>query len=106
MMHYFRKSHRILPTSIRLFNQVPKRLEERLEARPDDVEEAWGVYFQEGWHWEVVFGLLLLVGFAGSMLFGIMWSVYQRDIQGAFGIASYWVTATGSLIAFIAARQV
>jgi hypothetical protein len=106
MMHYFRKSHRIFPTSTRLFNQVPKRLAGRLEAKPDGIEVGWGVYFHEGWHWEAVFGLLLIVGFVGSMLFGILWSVFEKDIQGAFGVASYWITATGLLIGFIAARQI
>jgi hypothetical protein len=105
MTHYFHKWHHVVPTSIRLFNQIPKRLANRLEAKPDDSEVGWGIYFHEGWHWEAVFGLLLLVGFTGSLLFAILWSVFKQDVQGAFGVASYWITAATLLIAFIAARQ-
>lgn len=106
MTHYFRKPHRIVPISTRLFDQVPKRLIGRLEASADGEVAGWGIYFEEGWHWEAIFGLLLIVAFGGSLLFGILWSVCRKDIQGAFGVASYWVTMSGLLIGFIAARQV
>jgi hypothetical protein len=106
MMHYFRKPHRVFPTSTRIFNQFPKRLASRLQAKPDGIEVGWGVYFREGWHWEAIFGLMLIIGLFGSILFGILWSVFEKDIQGAFGVASYCVTATAMFIGFIAARQI
>ena len=48
----------------------------------------------------VLFGIFLL----GSALFGVLWSVLKMDIQGAFGVSSYMITASGIVIAWVASR--
>jgi hypothetical protein len=49
--------------------------------------------------------LYLVFGVFGSFLFGVLWSVFQKDVQGAFGISAWWITAGGSVLALLAMRS-
>ena len=39
-----------------------------------------------------------------SLLFAILWCYFKFDVQGAFGVSSYIVTASGIVVAAIVNR--
>ncbi|KAF2188465.1 hypothetical protein K469DRAFT_627030 [Zopfia rhizophila CBS 207.26] len=71
-------------------NQIPKRLGQRPDRGvPPDNHLGWGLYFVEGPHLGKVYGILAIVIATGSLLFGILYFIFQRDVQGAFTVAAY-----------------
>jgi hypothetical protein len=56
----------------------------------------------EGWDIRKIAWIYLVFGVFGSFLFGVLWSLFRRDVQGAFGISAWWITAGGSVIAILA----
>ena len=62
---------------------------------------AWGIYFKEDWNWPKVWWLLRLGFFLPSILFGILWGILRKDIQGAFGVASLWMAGSAILIGIV-----
>jgi len=68
----------------------------QLFVTPTRPEFAWGVCFQEGWHWRTIYFLLVAVLVFGSLVFSAVWIYTRGDIQGAFTVSSYLV-AVGCL---------
>lgn len=87
-----------------VLEQLPKRTKGELKGCLGKPVEGWGMYYQEGWDFDLVIGVVLVVFLIASLLFAVLWSVYKVDIQGAFGVSSYMVTASGIFIAWIANR--
>lgn len=88
-----------LPVCVR---KVPRKLKHRLVANPvDGVSTGWGMVFMEGISWPKLC-LLGLCGAAISLLFGVVWTLLQHDVQGGFGVASFMLSI---FIASIAAVQ-
>jgi hypothetical protein len=84
------------------FSRVPRKLRERLSVAPGiGSREGWGICFIEGVSWPRVCALGL-VGVLASTIFGIAWTVVQKDIQGGFGVASYML---GVLVLGLGALQ-
>jgi hypothetical protein len=84
------------------YSRVPRKLRERLAAAPGiGRSEGWGICFIEGVSWPRVCALGL-VGVLASTIFGIAWTVVQKDIQGGFGVASYML---GVLVLSLGALQ-
>lgn len=52
----------------------------------------------------MVIGAVFLLFLLGSLLFAILWTTLKMDIQGAFGVSSYMVTASGIFLAWLASR--
>ena len=70
-----------------LFRKLPRKLRQRLEACPQrGWRQGWGLRLREGIDWLSLFGCGL-VAFLISLVFGIVWAVVQRDVQGGFGMA-------------------
>ncbi|KAL8680037.1 MAG: hypothetical protein Q9186_003755 [Xanthomendoza sp. 1 TL-2023] len=55
----------------------------------------WGIHPVEGWATFKLWLLALAISFFGGMVFAVTWSVMKRDIQGAFGVAAYFVALAG-----------
>lgn len=94
----FLDPHGIEIGQVTTLNQLPKRLGHcgYLKASPVKMEIGWGIHFEEDWHWPTIyFVFVILVVF--SLIFGIVWSVLMKDIQGGFAISGF-VTALGSLL--------
>lgn len=87
-----------------VLEQLPKRTNGELRGSTTQPVEGWGIYYEEGWNIDLILGIVLVVFLLASLLFGILWSCLRLDIQGAFGVSSYMVTASGILIAWIANR--
>lgn len=67
--------------------RTPKR-RERLE-----VGTGWGLQLVEGFLPERIWMLVLSLFGLGSLVFAIVWAVKKDDIQGAFGVAAWMLTA-------------
>lgn len=87
-----------------VLEQLPKRTKGELKGTVGRPVEGWGIHYQEGWDFDTVIGIVLGVFLLASLLFAILWSHFELDIQGAFGVSSYMVTATGIFIAWIVNR--
>jgi hypothetical protein len=84
------------------FSVVPRKLRERLAVVPGKSRsEGWGICFIEGVSWPRVCALGL-AGVLASTIFGVVWTVVQKDIQGGFGVASYML---GVLVLGLGALQ-
>ena len=87
-----------------VLDQLPKRTCGALQAQPGQASEGWGIYFEEGLDFDLVIGATFTVFIMASLLFGILWTVLEMDIQGAFGVSSYMVTCSGIFLAWVASR--
>jgi hypothetical protein len=105
MMHLFFAPECIDPSQVWVFNQMPKRTSSRLIAQPDAPAEGWGLYFQEGWNWAKITTFVLTLFVGGSLIFGLLYAVLKKDLQTAFTIATYWFTAAGVLLGYVAAKS-
>jgi hypothetical protein len=84
------------------FSVVPRKLRERLSVcSGKGRSEGWGICFIEGVSWPRVCALGL-AGVLASTIFGVVWTVVQKDIQGGFGVASYML---GVLVLGLGALQ-
>jgi hypothetical protein len=87
-----------------VFDQLPKLVCGELRTKANQKIEGWGIYFEDGWDFSKLTSILLIVLLVGSLLFGVLWSVLEHDLQGAFGISAYMVTAAGVVVAWLATR--
>jgi hypothetical protein len=85
-------------------DQLPKRTVGELQARAGQLAEGWGIYYQEGMDFDMIIGVVFVVFILASLLFAILWTRLEMDIQGAFGVSSYMVTASGIFLAWMASR--
>lgn len=84
-----------------VLDQLPKRICGRLQGAPGQPAEGWGIYYQEGWDKKLIVLIVFLIFVLASLLFGVLWSVYQFDVQGAFGVSAWVATLGGILIALL-----
>ncbi|CAH0018343.1 unnamed protein product [Clonostachys rhizophaga] len=101
MMDFFTDPAGISKNSTFVLQQLPKRTYGELRKEQGELVEAWGIYFKEGWNWSRIWWVLGLAVFPPSLLFGLLWSVLRQDIQGAFGVASWWLTSATILIGIL-----
>jgi hypothetical protein len=94
MMDYLTDPDGIDPDLSSVLAQLPKHARGELETHPDNLVEAWGIYFRRDWDWSKILWILGLGFFLPSLLFGMLWAVLIKDIQGAFGVAAWWMAGT------------
>jgi hypothetical protein len=94
MMDRFTHPEDINPDHKWIVEQLPKKTKGKLDcaiASPE-LQEAWGIYFKESLDLVKIW-MIVAVGFVlPSLLFGVLWGHLKNDIQGAFGVASVWIT--------------
>ena len=105
LLHLFTSPSCINENETWILSQLPKRTCGQLHGTPDQPAEGWGIFYQEGWDMLKIVWLFIILFILGSLVFGVMWSIYQKDVQGAFGISAWWVTAGGSMLALLAIRS-
>ena len=76
----------------KLLPRFPKKVEERLVYAHQDIQMGWGIHFVEGWKWDRIWMLLLVLFLLGSLAFAVCWWLLEHDLQGAFAVASYVIT--------------
>jgi hypothetical protein len=87
-----------------ILDQLPKRICGQIQGRAGRPAEAWGIYYQEGWDRDLIALIVFLVFLSGSLLFGVLWSKSKMDVQGAFGVSAYIMSACGIVISLIVIR--
>jgi hypothetical protein len=87
-----------------ILNQLPKRTCGELAGRIGVPAEGWGIYYQEGWDRDVITLAILVVFIVASLLFGVLWSRYRFDVQGAFGVSAYMIACCAVLVPFAVTR--
>ncbi|KAF4428917.1 carbohydrate-binding module family 21 [Fusarium austroafricanum] len=66
-----------------------------------DIKELWGIYYKEDWDWPKIWAILGLGFFPPSLSFAILWGILQKDIQGAFGVASWWMAGATIVVGLV-----
>lgn len=84
--------------------QFPKRLNQRPQhGQPPDNDLGWGMHIVEGPHFATVITWHITVAAVGSLVFGVLYWHFEKDISGAFTVSAY-ITSLVSL--FIGTWQV
>lgn len=87
-----------------ILNQLPKRTCGKLQGQVGEAVEGWGVYYQEDWDHDMITWAILVLLIVASLLFGILWSRFKLDIQGAFGVSS-WITGVCAVFLVVMANH-
>jgi hypothetical protein len=87
-----------------ILKQLPKRICGQLQGRIGQPAEGWGIYYQEGWDRDVITLAIFVVFAVASLLFGVLWTTFQYDVQGAFGVSAYMVATCAVLIPVVVTR--
>ncbi|KAF2132124.1 hypothetical protein P153DRAFT_285294 [Dothidotthia symphoricarpi CBS 119687] len=81
-----------------ILDQIPRRTCGELRGKVGQPAEGWGIYYQEDWNCDMIVLGVYIIFLLASLLFGILWSVYKFDIQGAFGVSAYMVSMVVILV--------
>ena len=87
-----------------VLEQLPKRTAGELLEPTGPPAEGWGVYYQEGLDFDTIIAVVFVVFLLASLLFAVLWTKFKMDVQGAFGVSSYVITAVGIFLAMVASR--
>ncbi len=91
MTHLFHHPHEANERAI-TFIRSPKKRKQRLVVCPQiGTSLGWGIHLVECWAWTKIWLLSLTLFLLSSLVFAISWSVLKHDLQGAFGVAAYFV---------------
>ncbi|KAI8666162.1 hypothetical protein NCS57_00840200 [Fusarium keratoplasticum] len=101
MMDFFTNPDDIEPDSTLVLRQLPKWTGGNLQTPRAEVVEAWGIYYKEDWDWTKIWWILGIGFFPPSLLFGILWGILKQDIQGAFGVASWWMAGATIVVGIV-----
>jgi hypothetical protein len=104
LMHLLNSPCELDKNETEILNLLPKRICGELQGRAGQAVEGWGIYYKEGWDRDMIVSIVFLMFLLVSLLFGVLWSIYKMDMQGAFGVSAYMGTAASILLAIIAMR--
>lgn len=104
LLSMFRRPDKLEDGHTWAFEKLPKRAHGKLKPGGDPQPEAWGIYFKEGWDETKIWYIVGLGFFLPSLLFAILWAVFKDDIQGAFAIASWWITGAAIVVGIMGTR--
>lgn len=105
LMHYFLNPSHLSPDQAWAYTQLPKRMDDTLQPGLNSFLPGWGIYFEDGWNLKAIYFLVSLATIISSLIFGICRSIFKLDVQGAFGITSYWVATVVMGLGFVALRS-
>jgi hypothetical protein len=99
LMHWLIHPETVHDQQTSVFRQLPKRKCGKLEGQVDCPAEGWGLHIQEGQDPDILIGIggIFMVA---TLLFAVLWSYFEHDIEGPFGVGSFAVTA-GTLVAVL-----
>lgn len=91
-MHYFQNpSH--AEDGPACLDKFPKRLHEQLKICGGRLTElGWGLSLEEGWDQFKAWCVALVTFALGSALWGILWTVFEKNIQDAFAVSGYMIS--------------
>lgn len=98
MAHFFHNPEHAMEASITCL-RTPKKRKNKLEICPiQGTKVGWGIQIVEGWIISRIWLLALAFFLVGSLVFGVCWSIFEKDVQGAFGVAAYIVALLALLV--------
>ena len=106
LMHHYNNLSCIDAEQTWVYSQVPKKINEQLIGQATAPALGWGIHLEEGWHWDKIWNLGIALFILGSLMFSVLWAIFKKDIQGAFGISSFWTSIFAIVLAYVAARKV
>ncbi|KAE8136331.1 hypothetical protein BDV38DRAFT_249862 [Aspergillus pseudotamarii] len=92
MMDFFNDPNSRAPGSDLVIQQLPKKMDSELTSDGIEVMTAWGILYRVSLDWKRIWIALGLAFFLPSLFYGILWGILRKDIQGAFGVAAWWMT--------------
>jgi hypothetical protein len=101
LAHFYSSPSCISERATAVLDRLPKRITGELQEPVKEPTEGWGVYFHEGWDSDIITLLVFVMFSAGSLIFGILWSYLKMDVQGAFGVSAYVLTAGAILVSLV-----
>ncbi|KAL8911465.1 MAG: hypothetical protein Q9171_003363 [Xanthocarpia ochracea] len=105
MTHLFHNPHEANEKAITYLRSPKKRKQKLAICQQMGTNIGWGIHLVEGWA-ITQFWLSAFAIFSCSFVFAVAWSVLKHDIQGAFGVAGWFVgLATLGLGSFQAVSQ-
>jgi len=104
LSHFFAKPSCINEQDNLILNRLPKRICGELHGEIGEAVEGWGIYYQEGWDGDIIKLVIFMMFLIGSLLFGVLWSCFKMDVQGAFGVSAYVITAGAIFIQLVAMK--
>ncbi|EUC49155.1 hypothetical protein COCMIDRAFT_51478, partial [Bipolaris oryzae ATCC 44560] len=99
LMHMLSSPECIHEDETWVLEQLPKRTAGELQACVGGPAEGWGIYYKEGINFDMITGVVAAIFLFGSLLFGILWTMLEKDFQGAFGFSSWMATGIGIFVA-------
>ncbi|KAL8805454.1 MAG: hypothetical protein Q9200_005419 [Gallowayella weberi] len=104
MTHLFHHPHEANEMAI-TYRRSPKKRKEKLEVCPQSgTNVGWGIHLVEGWAITKIWILAFAVFLASSLIFAIAWALLEHDLQGAFGVSTYFVALAALVIGTIQAH--
>lgn len=98
LTHHFENPHESNTKAIVLLRS-PKKRKERLSICPQKgTNIGWGLHLVEGWVITKLWILAIVMFLSSSFVFAITWSILGHDVQGGFGVATYFIALASLLI--------
>lgn len=104
LSHLFNEPSCINENDTWILDQLPKRTCGELHGSAGKPADGWGIYFEESWDRDVITLVVFSLFLISSLIFGVLWSHFKMDIQGAFGVSAYMMTACAAIISFVATK--
>lgn len=105
MTHLFHHPDHVNNDQFIAFLRTPKKRKERLVVCPQNgTSVGWGLQIIEGWIVSRLWLLALAFAVIGSTIFGVCWSVLEKDLQGAFAVSAYIVGLVGLVVGTVQAH--
>lgn len=91
LMHLFTSCQAPFPETSLYFRHIPKRKIEPLTFHADRVEgnTGWGLHFVESLNSSLAVTVMFVVTLVIGVVFAVCWSIWKKDVEGAFGVAAY-----------------
>lgn len=80
------------PVSTSLYlEHIPKRRNQALGFQSDKIDgnTGWGLHFVESLNGSLAVSVLFVISLVLGIVFAVCWSIYKKDVQGAFGVSAY-----------------
>lgn len=91
LMHLFQHPDHAEDDSVCL-DRFPKKLKEKLHCgKGQPTNFGWGLQFVEGWNGKKIWLIAFVLFGIGSLLIGVLWSIFGHSIQNAFAISGYMI---------------
>ncbi|KAI8936180.1 hypothetical protein NX059_006613 [Plenodomus lindquistii] len=104
LMHWLTHPECIRKDETFVFDQLPKRKCGLLKADVGKPVDGWGLLYEENWNYRLFISILFALALSGSVIFAILWSCFEHDIQGAFGVSSYIIGTFGIFMMCVASQ--